>query len=108
MKLLRTLLSLLLLITLPVYGMAGLNVDTKSPCPMQMDANTKAQHPCCADQHDGSNPCKPGQECKTAGLFPLMAARSAPVLPVAEFSPLTANAQTMPRHSNLIWHPPRL
>lgn len=72
---LRLLIVLLLSLTLPLTGMAGIEAPTE-PCPMQsmgMGQMAGMDQDCCQymgkmTQH-GKKDCKSGQECKTGGLL---------------------------------------
>jgi hypothetical protein len=109
-RLLRLILVLLLSLTLPLTGMAGVPSSTE-PCPMKMadmPMMTDMTPDCCQDGVDHGKACKPGQECKTGGLLQL----SVPLLK----APVTlASAQLFSTPSDFIpdrtpsgvWRPPR-
>ncbi|MDH0729193.1 hypothetical protein N5F23_02155 [Pseudomonas sichuanensis] len=72
-RLLRLLTVLLLMLTLPLNGMAGIDSPVE-PCPMQamgMPMMSGMDHDCCQDQapSHASKACKVGQECKTASTL---------------------------------------
>ena len=72
-RLLRLFTILLLLASLPLNGMAGVD-SAIEPCPMQtmgMEMMAGMDHDCCQDTDPGSaadhsKACKVGQECRTA------------------------------------------
>lgn len=76
-RLLRLLTVLMLVLSLPLNGMAGVDSSVE-PCPMQamgMDRVAGMEHDCCQDQDQGqssehtSKACKVGQECRTASTL---------------------------------------
>ncbi|MGU3309913.1 hypothetical protein ACLBW8_27045 [Pseudomonas sp. M5A4_2d] len=109
-RLLRLILVMLLSLTLPLTGMAGVPSSTE-PCPMQMSdmqMMTDMSPDCCQDGVDHGKACKPGQECKSGGLLQL----SMPVLkaPLTLAHPLTASLSSdfIPdRTPPGVWRPPR-
>ncbi|ENY79540.1 hypothetical protein C206_01447 [Pseudomonas putida TRO1] len=73
----RLLTILLLVLSLPLNGMAGVDSPVE-PCPMQamgMEMMAAMDHDCCQDQDQGtssqhaSKACKVGQECRTASTL---------------------------------------
>ncbi|MGY2402097.1 hypothetical protein [Pseudomonas sp. SDO5271_S396] len=109
-RLMRLILVLLLSLSLPLTGMAGVPSSTE-PCPMKMSdmqVMTDMGPDCCQDGADHGKACKPGQECKTGGLLQLsLAALKAPPPPA---HPLLARATTefIPdRTPSGVWRPPR-
>ena len=109
-RLLRLVLVLLLSLTLPLTGMAGVPSSTE-PCPMKMSdmqVMTDMNPDCCQDGVDHGKACKPGQECKTGGLLQL----SLPLLkaPLTLTHPLLVSASSdfIPdRTPSGVWRPPR-
>ena len=112
-RLLRVILVMLLSLTLPLTGMAGVPSSTE-PCPMQMSnmpMMTDMSPDCCQDGANSADPgkvCKPGQECKTGGLMQL----SMPVLkaPLTRALPLAVGLSSdfIPeRTPSGVWRPPR-
>jgi len=110
---LRFFLVLLLSLSLPLTGMAGVP-SSSEPCPMQMSdmqMMSDMSPDCCQDgatQADHGKNCKPGQECKTGGMLQL----SMPVLkaPLTTATALVANLSTdfIPdRTPSGVWRPPR-
>lgn len=72
---LRLLIILLLSLTLPLTGMAGIEAPME-PCPMQsmgMSEMAGMDQDCCQDSgtmnEHGKKSCKTGQECKTSSLL---------------------------------------
>lgn len=74
---LRLLTLLMLMLSLPLNGMAGVD-SAVAPCPMQamgMAMMAGMEHDCCQDQAPGkpadhaSKACKVGQECSTASAL---------------------------------------
>ncbi|RQO56150.1 hypothetical protein [Pseudomonas sp. KBW05] len=109
-RLLRLILVLLLSLTLPLTGMAGVP-SSSEPCPMKMtdmQMNSDMSPDCCQDGVDHGKACKPGQECKTGGLLQL----SMPVLkaPLNLAHPLAVHGVSdfIPdRTPSGVWRPPR-
>ena len=109
-RLLRLVLVLLLSLTLPLTGMAGVPSSTE-PCPMKMadmQMMNDMSPDCCQDGIDHGKACKPGQECKTGGLLQL----SMPVLkaPLSLAHPLAVHGVSdfIPdRTPSGVWRPPR-
>jgi len=109
-RLLRVILVMLLSLTLPLTGMAGVPSSTE-PCPMKMSdmrLMSDMSPDCCQSGVDHGKACKPGQECKTGGLVQL----SMPVLkaPLTLAHPLAANLASdfIPdRTPSGVWRPPR-
>lgn len=113
----RLLTILLLVLSLPLNGMAGIDSPIE-PCPMQaMDMEMMAgmEHDCCQDQDQGkssqhaskaSKACKVGQECRTAST--LQVSLLEPQLTFSTAPPADAYAVSLvtrapPDH----WRPPR-
>ncbi|MGH8448802.1 hypothetical protein [Pseudomonas sp.] len=109
-RLLRVIFVMLLSLTLPLTGMAGVPSSTE-PCPMKMSdmpMMSDMSPDCCQDGVDHGKACKPGQECKTGGMLQL----SMPVLkaPLTLAHPLALNGASdfIPdRTPPGVWRPPR-
>ncbi|WP_025858742.1 hypothetical protein [Pseudomonas sp. CHM02] len=109
-RLLRVILVMLLSLTLPLAGMAGVPSSTE-PCPMKMSdmqMMTDMSPDCCQDSVEHGKACKPGQECKTGSLLQL----SLPVLkaPSTLAHPLLVGSSSdfIPdRTPSGVWRPPR-
>ncbi|MEB3438205.1 hypothetical protein [Pseudomonas sp. A2] len=77
-RFIRLLTILMLIMALPLNGMAGIDSATE-PCPMQtmgMEMMAGMDHDCCQDQDlgkagDHAKSCKVGQECRTASTVQL-------------------------------------
>lgn len=118
MRVIRRLIALLLIVTLPAYGWAALALP--ETCPMQAAPAaqmTEANHACCeaadaandeSPQPGKSNPCKPGQQCKTGSFHPLQfpSAAQAPVTP--DMIATVAETPVLSRDPAGIWRPPRI
>jgi hypothetical protein len=121
---LRPFLILLLVLALPINGMAqllmpsGPSAHHLMPDMESMDAMATshalmvgidgAEPECCEGHEQGKTTvCKTGQECKTASLLQIVAAK-AQVIPAAK--PVTApyNDQVPSRLLDAVWHPPRV
>jgi hypothetical protein len=122
---LRSFLTLLLVLALPINGMAQLLMPAGSSAHHlmadmeSMDAmatshasdgwhDDGAEPECCeANEQGKTTVCKTGQECKTASLLQIVAAK-AQVIPAAK--PVTApyNDQVPSRLLDAVWHPPRV
>lgn len=109
-RLLRLILVLLLSLTLPLTGMAGVPSSTE-PCPMKMSdmqVMTDMTPDCCQDGVDHGKVCKPGQECKTGGLLQLSLAVLKAPLPLAHPLAASGAADFIPdRTPSGVWRPPR-
>lgn len=109
-RLLRLILVMLLSLTLPLTGMAGVPSSTE-PCPMKMSSMpmmTDMAPDCCQDGVDHGKACKPGQECKTGGLLQLSLAVLKAPLPLAHPLAASRSADFIPdRTPSGVWRPPR-
>lgn len=112
---LRRLIILLLMLSLPLSGMAGIESPAE-PCPMQamgMSMMAGMDHDCCQDQNSGkssshhvSKACKAGQECKTATT--LQVSLATPALTFATPRPSDSYAHSLlSRAPPDRWRPPR-
>lgn len=113
MRMLRSILILLLCLTLPAYGYAALGA-VQPPCPMQSaGADGEMSHAngdCCLDADTAAKTgktCKAGQECKAGGVFQMTSpqpaflfASGAQLIPAA-FLPRIASDPSG------FWRPPR-
>ncbi|ANC84216.1 hypothetical protein LG197_04740 [Pseudomonas asiatica] len=113
-RFLRLLTMLMLVVALPLHGMAGIDSPIE-PCPMQsqgMDMMAGMDHDCCQDQDNGkpnqhsSKACKVGQECRTAST--LQVSMVEPALTFSTPRPVDTYGQSLltrapPDH----WRPPR-
>jgi hypothetical protein len=121
---LRSFLILLLVLALPINGMAQLlmpaglsahhlmadmeSMDAMATSHALMVGTDGAEPECCEGHEQGKTTvCKTGQECKTASLLQIVAAK-AQVIPTAK--PVTApyNDQVPSRLLDAVWHPPRV
>ncbi|QZP19196.1 hypothetical protein [Pseudomonas sp. DR208] len=109
-RLLHLVLVLLLSLTLPLTGMAGVPSSTE-PCPMKMSdmpMMSDMSPDCCQDGADHGKACKPGQECKTGGVLqfslPLL---KAPLTPAHPLLVGTASDFIPDRTPSGVWRPPR-
>ena len=120
----RSFLILLLVLALPINGMAQLlmpigssahhvmldmeGMDAMAANHALMAGVSGAEPECCEGHEQGKTTvCKTGQECKTASLLQIVAAK-AQVIPTAK--PVTApyNDQVPSRLLDAAWHPPRV
>ncbi|MGQ7957070.1 hypothetical protein ACUTAF_05005 [Pseudomonas sp. SP16.1] len=104
------LLLLLLSLTLPVNGVAGL-LALSQPCPMGWQDMSMNDMPasCCEDQAQQlakGKVCKTSQECKSNGMLQISVIRT-PVLFNQALA--TPSAQDFPPTTSLsgVWRPPR-
>ncbi|NQD96957.1 hypothetical protein HP532_30305 [Pseudomonas sp. CrR25] len=103
---LRLFLALLLILALPLNGMAGVDASA-TPCPMQaMGADLDTAPDCCADLNDAGQPCKSGQECKTASLLQV-ALLKAPVNSLSRLKPASHRPLLPSQTLTGVWRPPR-
>ncbi|WP_248487999.1 hypothetical protein [Pseudomonas sp. CYM-20-01] len=109
-RLLRLVLVLLLSLTLPLTGMAGVPSSTE-PCPMKMSGMpmmSDMSPDCCQDGAEHGKACKPGQECKTGSLLQLSLAVLKAPLPSAYPLRVSASSEFIPdRTPSGVWRPPR-
>ncbi len=120
----RSLLILLLVLALPINGMAQLLMPAGSSAhhlmpDMEGMGGMGASHalmvgadgiePECCEGHDQGNMtvCKTGQECKTASLLQITVEK-AQVIPAAKPVIASYNDQVPSRLLDAIWHPPRV
>lgn len=109
---LRLCMLLLISLTLPMSGMAGVQAPTE-PCPMKtmgMAMMDDMKMDCCNDMKSPSEhgkPCKPGQECKTGGMLEVSVFKP----PVTLFDPVVLSfaSDSLPVHTpSGVWRPPRV
>ncbi|NDZ07177.1 hypothetical protein [Pseudomonas aeruginosa] len=108
---LHLLLLLLLSLTLPLNGVAGV-LAFSEPCPMEQHGISMEdmQASCCEDhqqQMSSGKVCKTGQECKSSSMLqvsviktPLLFSRSVVITPTHDFLPTASPSG--------VWRPPRL
>lgn len=113
----RRLIALLLIGTLPAYAWAALGLP--EACPMRtMPAAeaTAAVHACCeigaaandeSPQPGKSNPCKPGQQCKTGSLYHLQVPTPARVDVTPSTLAVATEISVPSRGPTGVWRPPR-
>lgn len=118
MHVIRRLIALLLIVTLPAYGWAALALP--EACPMQAAPAAEmieTGHACCeaADEQNDespkpgkSDPCKPGQQCKTGGFHPLQFPFSAQAPVAPDMIATVAETPVLSRDPAGIWRPPRI
>jgi hypothetical protein len=105
------LLLLLLSLTLPINGMAGLIV-LSPPCPMeQQGMSMEDMHAsCCEDQQQqmsGGKVCKTGHECKSSSMLQVSVIKTL-VLP-AHPTVMSFASDFLPTMSpSGVWRPPRV
>lgn len=104
-------LLLIVSLVLPTFGGMALSMPAQ-PCPMQSGAHqtqAMADAPCCehADQADGlaKSPCKPGQDCKTAGLLQTVVIKTLP--PRLSRPEIHPSPSLIEREPAGLWRPPR-
>ena len=110
----RSFLILLLVLTLPINGMAQLLMPATSSVHHQMadmegmSGMDNADQDCHEGQDQGpTTVCKSGQECKTSSLVQIAAAKAA-VIPAAKPVTTPYNDQIPSRLLDAVWHPPRV
>lgn len=108
---LRLCLILLISLTLPLTGMAGVQASTE-PCPMKttgMAMMSDMGMDCCNDMKssaDHSKPCKPGQECKNGGILEVLAFKPPVSLPNPVLAIFLKDSPPVGTSSG-VWRPPR-
>jgi hypothetical protein len=120
----RSFLVLLLVLTLPINGMAQLlmpvgssahhvmsdmeGIGAMAASHASMVGTGGAEQECCEGHEQGKTTvCKTGQECKTASVLQIVAAK-AQVIPAAKPAPTPYNDQIPSRLLDAVWHPPRV
>lgn len=106
---LRLLLLLLLSLTLPLNGVAGVLAFTE-PCPMELHGLSMdgMQDSCCEDQQQlsTSKTCKSGQECKTGCTLQVSVIKPS-VVPSSQTVP-SYSLDFVPSATPFgVWRPPR-
>lgn len=111
----RALLVLILSLSIPLQGVAGVFASPENVCPMeqtmQMDdmAADSAGHGCCNDADTFAKtgkPCKTGQQCVSVGIF-MAAAPQMATLPVSSSQGISTGGffvRTLDLSS--VWRPP--
>lgn len=111
----RTLLVLVLSLSIPLQGIAGALVPTQAACPMEQTmqmadrAADNAGHGCCNDADTFAKtgkPCKTGQQCVSVGIF-MAAAPQVATLPVSGSHHISTSGffvRTLDLSS--VWRPP--
>lgn len=122
MKLLRLVLTFLLMLAIPFLGTSAFAMPQTSPCPMQSDMTHRmdmpSDHNCCqmdgaaSLDHSGkaksSSPCKFGQDCKLGQVY-------SPALTSAAFQMLSAtpvvavhpDSVMLSHDPSGLWRPPQ-
>ena len=121
----RSFLILLLMLALPINGMAQLLMPTELSAhhvmpdmegmeamatnhTLMVGADGSAEPECCERHEQGkATVCKTGQECKTASLLQLVAIK-AQLMPAAKPVTTPYNDQIPSRLLDAVWHPPRV
>ena len=110
----RSFLILLLVLTLPINGMAqllmpaGSSVHHSMADMERMDGLDGAEDDCHTGRDQGkASVCKTGQECKTASLLQIVAVK-ANVIPAAKPVSTPYNDLMPSRLLDAVWHPPRV
>ncbi|WP_019339575.1 hypothetical protein [Stutzerimonas stutzeri] len=110
---LRCFLILLLVLALPVNGMAqllmpaGSSVHHAMADMEHMDDMDGAEGDCHSERNQAKTTlCKPGQECKTVSLLQIVAVK-AQVIPAAKPVLSPYNDLLPSRVLDAVWHPPR-
>ncbi|WP_296216488.1 hypothetical protein [Pseudomonas sp. UBA2684] len=110
---LRLLLTLLLILSLPLKGLASGELPA-APCPMQaagMSMASEMLSDCCLDgdsttAHELS--CKPGQDCKAGSLYQLAGLTFSLPLPVPSRNSLYLPDTPLQQSPSGVWRPPRV
>jgi len=120
----RSFLILLLVLALPINGMAQLlmpvgssahhvmldmeGMDAMAANHALMAGVSGAEPECCEGHEQGKTTvCKTGQECKTVSLLQIVAAK-AQLVPAGKPANTPYNDQALSRHLDAVWHPPRV
>ena len=120
----RSFLVLLLVLALPINGMAQLlmpvgssahhvmpdmeGMEAMAASYASMSGVSGAEPECCEGHEQGKTTvCKTGQECKTVSLLQIVAAK-AQLVPAGKPANTPYNDQVLSRHLDAVWHPPRV
>ena len=120
----RSFLILLLVLALPINGVAQLlmpigssahhvmldmeGMDAMAANHALMAGVSGAEPECCEGHEQGKTTvCKTGQECKTVSLLQIVAAK-AQLVPAGKPANTPYNDQVLSRHLDAVWHPPRV
>lgn len=111
----RTLLVLVLSLSIPLQGIAGILAPVQVACPMEQNMQMadmvvdSAGHGCCNDADTFAKtgkPCKTGQQCVSVGIF-MAAAPQLATLPVSNSQGISISSffvRTLDLSS--VWRPP--
>ncbi|MEN2508135.1 hypothetical protein V8Z77_14570 [Stutzerimonas stutzeri] len=116
----RLLIVVLLMLALPINGMAQLLMPVESSAPHAMphmegmvsgaDSQSVfdgAEPECCERHEQGkTSVCKTGQECKTVSLLQIVSAKSQHI-PTESHVAAPYDARIPSRLLDAVWHPPR-
>ncbi|SMF27627.1 hypothetical protein [Pseudogulbenkiania subflava] len=123
MKLLRLVLTFLLLLAIPFLGVPASAMPQTSPCPMQSDMTHRmdmaSDHHCCqmaeaanpdsSSKAKSSSPCKFGQDCQLGQVYsPAVASiafQTLPATPIIAVHPDTVMSSHDPSG---LWRPPQI
>lgn len=111
----RALVVLILSLSIPLQGVAGMLAPAQAPCPMEQTmqmgdmAADDAAHGCCNDAATFAKtgkPCKTAQQCLSVGVFMAVAPQVASLpAPGSQRIPATSfSARTLDLSS--VWRPP--
>lgn len=109
---LRLYLVLLLILSLPLKGLAGIELPAP-PCPMQaagLATQVEAPGDCCLDGQTSAlseMPCKPGQDCKSGSLYQLVRIKFNLPTPTAERIAAYRDDALLSQTPAGVWRPPR-
>lgn len=109
---LRLYLVLLLILSLPLKGLAGIELPAQ-PCPMQAAGMAMQVNPpgdCCLDAQGAAlqeMSCKSGQDCKSGSLYQLVRVKFNLPAPRAERITAYHDDAPLSRTPAGVWRPPR-
>lgn len=123
MKLLRLVLTFLLMLAIPFLGTPAFAMPQTSPCPMQSDMTHRmdmsSDHNCCqmeeaasadpSSKAKSSSPCKLGQDCKLGQVYsPALASVEFQTLPTTPIVAVHPDTVMLSHEPSGLWRPPQL
>lgn len=123
MKLLRLVLTFLLMLAIPFLGTSAFAMPQTSPCPMQSDMNhsmdMSSDHNCCqmgeatnpdsSSKAKSSSPCKFGQDCQLGHVYsPALASVAFQTLSATPVVAVHPDTVMLSHDPSGLWRPPQL
>lgn len=123
MKLLRLVLTFLLMLAIPLLGTSAFAMPQTSPCPMQSDMihrmDMSSDHNCCrmeeasnpdsSSKAKSSSPCKFGQDCQLGQVYsPALASVAFQTLSATPVIAVHPDTVMLSHDPSGLWRPPQL